>query len=404
MRSLIILKGLVKKDKKSWIRKEGLENFTLDIENIKTLFYRPDYKGGGRDYLIRSYDDQVYKIFIQSLCSRLSTGMLVVIDPESEPLGSIEDLATIYGYTVFYHVESIPAGYVGKNRKYVNPRYITPSKETLEKEVGEFNRIDWSDKNLINSYEDVEIWWRKYNKPKILNPKDEVLFISDLHSHWNIFKNHIPSSTGLTVLLGDYIDGPEKGGSRKLVDHLLECPKKNMMWLEGNHELRLRKYLGWSYLKSKGKKVVSEILEGELNPEFMTSTALEFGDIKGDDALEYVKAINEKLLEYLIFDRGNETFICSHAGLRWVEQLCPKFIGNVIYSGKNVERVDQQFSNQYKDNNLWSIHGHCKYTDMKFRKYPNILNLDTENERMVNYAICKPNGKIKIQSIYENRR
>ena len=401
MRSLIILKGLVKKDKKSWVHKEGLDNFFLDIDNIKSLFYRPDYKGSGRDYLIRSYDDQVYKIFIQSLCSRLSTGMLVVLDPESEPLGSIEDLATIFGYTVFYHVESIPAAYVGKNRKYGNPKYITPSKETLEKEVIDFRKIDWTGKNLINTYEEVEIYWK--TKHQWINKNDDILFVSDLHSHWSVMKS-LPLSTDLTIFLGDYIDGPESGGSRLIMDELLIYENKNIMWLEGNHELRLRKYLGWSYLKAKGKKVVSGVLEDELSPEFMNSTSYEFEDIKGEEAMEYIKAMNSTLLEYFTFNRGNETYICTHAGLRWTEQISPKFIGNVIYSGKNIERVDSSFSNTYRYNDIWSIHGHCKYADMKFRKYPNVLNLDTEDEYKVNYAICKPNGKFKIQTINDPRR
>ena len=111
MRSLIILKGLVKSDKQNWVKREGLMNFFLDIDYIKKLFYRPDYKGS-KEFLTRSFDDVVYKVFLQALCSRLSTGTLVVIDIDNDSVSSIEDLAFIFGYTVFYHVESTPYDYV----------------------------------------------------------------------------------------------------------------------------------------------------------------------------------------------------------------------------------------------------------------------------------------------------
>ena len=97
MRSLIVLKGLVKSQKLAWVKKERLGNFLLDIDTVKKLFYRPDYKGT-KEYLIRSFDDVVYRVFIQSLCSRLSTGTLVVVHMDNESLTSVEEyfLSIVY--------------------------------------------------------------------------------------------------------------------------------------------------------------------------------------------------------------------------------------------------------------------------------------------------------------------
>lgn len=401
MRSLIILKGLVKRDKLEWVRREGLDNFLLDLGNIRSLFYKPDYKGGGRDYLVRSHDDLVYKVFIQSLCTRLSTGLLVVVDPENESVSGIEDLATIFGYTVFYHVESIPSDYVGKNRRYVNPKFITPGRDTLEKEVEQFNSINLLGKTVVNTYSEVEDFWRE--GVLTLGDSDTVMLVGDLHSHWSLLKK-LPVKKKFTVFLGDYVDGPEAGGSRLIIDKILNSENRKMKWIEGNHELRLRRFLGWSYMKSKGRRVVSEVLEEGLSQEFMRRTAPEFEDIKGDCAMEYLIAMNAELQESLTFNHAGRTYVCTHAGLRWMEQVSPKFIGNAIYSGKNVERVDLGFSNTYYGGDIWSIHGHCKYPDLKFRKYPGVVNLDTEDDGRINYAVCKPSGKIKIGTLYDDRR
>ena len=397
MRSLIILKGLVKSDKQNWVKREGLMNFFLDIDYIKKLFYRPDYKGS-KEFLTRSFDDVVYKVFLQALCSRLSTGTLVVIDIDNDSVSSIEDLAFIFGYTVFYHVESTPYDYVGKNKKYCNFQYIVPTKDTLKREVLDFSNIDYTGKNLINNYADIEDYWKPLTRTTIIDKNDTVLHISDLHSHWNLLNTKVPkfSKYPLVVFAGDYIDGPEKGGSRKLIEQILGYKGTNAIFLEGNHELRLRKYLGYTYIKGKGKKIVSEVLLNELSEEFLQKTADEFSDLKMLDSYEMLLGMNNIFRESFIYERGKNTYICTHAGLRWIDQISPKFIGNVIYSNKNTERVDLAFSERYNQDNIWSIHGHCKYNVMEFCRFPGVINFDTEDETKVNYFINYPNKKIKV--------
>ena len=60
MKSLIILRGLSKFEKDSWLKRERLLNFLVDIEAFKRLYYKPEYKGG-RDFLVRSLDDLIYR-------------------------------------------------------------------------------------------------------------------------------------------------------------------------------------------------------------------------------------------------------------------------------------------------------------------------------------------------------
>lgn len=405
MRSLIVLKGLVKSQKLAWVKKERLGNFLLDIDTVKKLFYRPDYKGT-KEYLIRSFDDVVYRVFIQSLCSRLSTGTLVVVDMDNESLTSVEDLAEIYGYTVFYHIEKTPRDYINRNIKYASNQFLPLQKDLLKREVDDFRHLDLSQKILIDTYEDVELYWKPLTKPITLNNTDPVLHISDLHSHWSILNNMIPpvEQFPLTVFAGDYIDGPEKGGSRLLMDQILNYENKNVIFLEGNHELRLRKFLGYIYLKGKGKKIVSEVLESELSTEFLEKTSKEFQGIRMLEAIEMIRNMNKTLRCFISYQRGNNRYICTHAGLRWLEQLSPKFIGNVIYSSKNVERVDKAFSDKYFPYNYWSIHGHCKYNEIDFFKFPGVINFDTEDEWKVNYFINEANNVQPNIFILENEK
>lgn len=398
MRSLIILKGLVKQKKLGWVKREHLQNFLLDINDARNLFYRPEYKGQ-REYMTRSFDDLVYRVFIKSLCTHLATGCLVVVDMDNESTSTVEELATIFGYTIFYHVESTPFDYIGKNKKYCDPRYLVPTKETLKKQVDEFKRQAPGWTLRIETYEDVETYWKPKTRTIALKPEDSVLHISDVHSHWTMLNDLVPAPEdfALTVFVGDYIDGPENGGSRKLMDQILNYEGNNIIFLEGNHELRLRKFLGYIYFRGKGKKIVSEELWEEISDEFLEKTAQEFSDIHSQDAWDMILRINEVLREFVIYDRGDCSYICTHCGLRWLEQLSPKYIGNVIYSNKNSDRVDEAFSRICAYQNIYSFHGHCAYpSGFEFQKYMNIVNFDTEDEYNLNYFINKPNNEFEI--------
>jgi hypothetical protein len=107
--------------------------------------------------------------------------------------------------------------------------------------------------------------------------------------------------------------------------------------------------------------------------------------------------MNEKLLEHVIYYRGRDKYVCTHAGLKSLDQLSPKFVGNVIYSSRNSERTDETFSLRYADDNIYSFHGHCSYpSGLIFCKYPGVVNIDAEDEFSVNYFINNPKNKFNV--------
>ena len=80
-------------------------------------------------------------------------------------------------------------------------------------------------------------------------------------------------------------------------------------------------------------------------------------------------------------------YICTHSGLRFREQLDPRFIGNVIYGNRDMGRYDREFSVNSKALGLWSIHAHCKYFDAwETQRYDRVLNLDPPSENEIVFA------------------
>lgn len=402
MKTLIILKGLWKKEKRDWLREQRLENFFIDVELLERLYYRVTYDGIGRNFLSTSHNDLVYKRFMEVLCSHLSIGNLIVVD-YFECTSSIKDLARIYGYTVFYKIFEPPTNYVKNYKKYHDFKYSLPSTKSIKRDLEMFrNHGNLLDCTEINNYQDIENYWKKKNKPTFLS--GTVLIISDIHSNTDLLKNIPINKSNEVIYLGDYIDGPEIGGSRRMIEKILKS--KDGVYLVGNHEInRLYPYLGYLWMKGKDKKVLADILLEGISEDFLNTTAHEFEDLSPEEARTMMIELNKKLKNFYIFYLDGVEYICTHAGLRSLDYISPKYIGTVVSSNESVDFKDKNFNDKVgKAGNLVSIHGHCKYTNQEekliFNKYDSVVNLDVISDSNVNYCILTKEG----MDIYELRR
>ena len=85
--------------------------------------------------------------------------------------------------------------------------------------------------------------------------------------------------------------------------------------------------------------------------------------------------------------------------------LSPKFVGNLINSNKNIERVDEAFTKNYVRDKFYSIHAHCYYpSGFNPTKYSNVVNLDPEDENKVNYYVSEHKKNNKIVCLREESK
>lgn len=405
MKSLIILKGLVKQKKLDWVKKQGLELFFLDYDVIRKLYSTPELLTPNANVLNFAFSDTVYRRFIEVLCNRLSKGCLVVLDIESLSFGIIEELARIFGYTIFWVVQKIPDDFLSNSKEYVSGLYPQRTKTELVKDVNNYKNLVLSlnNKLQIEQYSDVIRYWESRLRDNYKNVKNtsSILHVSDLHSNVDLYDQILFSGYDFSVIYGDYIDGPVKGGSRKLMDIALGDTRDNVIWLEGNHELRLRKYLGSIYMKGLGKDNIAETLVTGITRTFFENTAPEFSDLGPNGAKEYLDRMNKKLRLFYVINFDGTQYYCTHSGFRYLEQINPKYIGNVVYGSRNMDKIDKTFSDNIgKKKKLWSIHAHCKYpSGWVVDKYPNVMNIDPETENDVVLLIQKLNNwKVCVMS------
>lgn len=397
MKTLIILKSLVKRNKLEWVEKEGLGNYYLDISTIQKLYSAPELYRPGIDILSRSHSSTVYTRFMEILCLRLSKGCLVVVDMDMESTSTVETLATVFGYEVFYVVQPIPQDYVGKPKKYSIPGMLSKKREELEREVGTFLNLQLDGKTIINSYSDILEYWKKSYPELYLDPEDTIVHVSDIHSNYGLIQERVLEQTKdlhktYHIFYGDYIDGPQQGGSREMIEYILKSKGKRFIFLEGNHEIRLRKYLAWMWMKGGNRGGVADVLYSSLPEDFLTTTAKEFEGLTKIEAWNWLKELNKKLRPFLRIRRGDDIYICTHAGVKWLEQLTPKHVGNVIYGNRDMDAYDKEFSKYQTKSGFtyYSIHAHCKYpAGWEPCKYPNVVNLDPPSESEIVYMIDK---------------
>ncbi len=393
MRSLIILKGLVKAEKLRWVKNNKLENYFLDINVIRKMYCMPELIAPGKEILDKSYSGTVYQRFIEALCSRLGKGCLVVLDPELEAGNIIELLAHIFGYTVFYVVLDTPKDYIENQQKYKIPYYSSKKKSDLLREINIFKSTFPKGKIKIKNYSDILGYWdAKIKKDKqvvFIKDTDITLHVGDLHSNIGLF-DRLPNFSKYTKVIfhGDYIDGPVEGGSRDIIDFIVKTKNKKILWLEGNHEIRLRRYLGYVLLSaSSGRKDLKNFIYSAIPDDFLEYTATEFSDLTPEDAKIYLDILNNRFKMFAILVSPNSKMICTHSGIRLIGQIDPKYVGTAIYGNREMNRYDKNFSDLNKNNDIWSIHAHCQYPDSwEIMRYPKVVNLDPQTDSEIVYG------------------
>ena len=106
-----------------------------------------------------------------------------------------------------------------------------------------------------------------------------------------------------------------------------------------------------------------------------------------------LKKLNEKLKMFSII---NGKYICTHSGIKFREQLDPRFIGNAVYGNRDMGRYDKEFSVAQEKQGIWSIHAHCKYFDQwEPQRYDRVVNLDPPSEDKVVYKVTDSSGNSK---------
>lgn len=396
MRTLLLLRGCPASGKSTWVKENNLEPYTLSADKIRLSKRSPILNKSGNLCISQSFDNEVWTQLFETLEERMQRGEFVVIDAthyRSELIQRYKKLVDEYRYRAYIIDFTGVSKEECLRRNELRPEFQRVPNEVIEKMCAVFD----AEKDGV--FKEVS------NKYKILQPEnamqelqdnilfdlndvyDKVVIFGDIHGCYEPLKkyfdkNPINEKTEY-IFTGDYID---RGIQNKEVLDFISNHRqdKNFLFLEGNHEIWLRKYCSKTYNpfnpSDEEKKILRKycgkgFIQQEYNKnirsnEFLNNTVPQIENInKGE-----LRQICRKLSQFSYFKLGDKKYMVCHGGVPCVPNLfvsTDEFIKGV---GK-YEDVEEIYNSWHKntDENTFLIHGHR-----------NIFKLPIVNNRCIN--------------------
>lgn len=382
MKALVLMRGAPGAGKSTWLKTYRLEPYTLCADEIRLMFQGPimDHESG-KMCISQKNDAKVWALLFDLLEQRMQRGELCIVDAchsKAQELSRYKKLASEYRYRVYcIDLTDVPLlTCLLHNRCREEVKHVPP--EVIENIYSRFatqpvpsfiETIKYYDVEKIKAL--VDEW-----SPKDLSSSSKVVIFGDVHGCMQplekYFTEHPFDESATYIFTGDYIDSGIQ--SKEVVQWLLENYKKpNIILLEGNHEKWLKEYANGDYdeeLKA-GKKDKCR------SSEFFSNTVPQLKDFDKKDLRELCR----KLWQICYFTFDGKKFLVSHAGVGFMPKSIMKVSAETfIKGGKYEEPVDEWFTKNNTDNDLYQIHAHRNIEHYESGTFEHSINLCGEVE------------------------
>lgn len=370
MRSLVILRGSPGSGKSTWIKENHLEPCTISPDSIRTMVCNPTYEEDKLHPVIsQANDNYVWSLLFEILEERMKRGDFTIIDAthsRQSDFTRYNQLCETYRYRKYVvSFTDVPLEECKKRNKQRDQYKWVPD-EVIEKMYARFQT-----QGKTSGWVEIprEKFWDTFkNKTFDFNEWNKVHIIGDIHGCYQPLKDFILDTTKLVrdldkeytpqelakflnedefyLFVGDYIDRGLQ--NKEVVEFLYEIHKnKNVLLLEGNHEIYLWKY-------------GNDQLEDVKSREFIKNTVPQLREIPPEN----LRSIYRKLGQMAYFEFDNRIYFVSHAGLNFIpDSLQLVSLDQMIHGVGNFSSpIDEIFTKN--SNGIIQVHGH------RSREYP----------------------------------
>ena len=404
MRTLIFLRGVSGSGKSTFIKEHNwLEPFVLSSDLLRKMLTSYDIDINGNNYTSQNMNDEVWKTFYHILETRLNEGELTVIDATNikrEDINKFKKLAEKYRYRIYcIDFSDIPLETL-KERNASRPAEIRVSDAVIEKQYNLIKKETIPSGITVINHADINWMDPIFKKQLDFNEYENIHVIGDVHGCYDALTEYLfnVSDTDLGIIgqemaeydinpndlyifCGDYLDrGPQNVETLKLMMSLSK--RKNVICLEGNHEIHLFRW-------AQGLETFS--------PEFnnVTMAELEAAGISKKD----VRRFCYHLTQMIKFEFAGKHFIITHGGVpTWVdERVSTRQIIGGVGGYKNCDTVDNSFCRNMDkmEYDAYSVHGHRNVHNVPIRFNDRCFNL----EGKVEYGGCLRGIKITKEEV-----
>lgn len=360
MRNLLIMVGAPGCGKSTWIKENNLEQYCIAPDTLRLLVSSPEYGTNGEVKIPAKHDKPVWELLDSLLEKRMSLGHFTVIDAthtREKYLKRYKKLADQYRYRLYVKKFDVPVEELLERNakrdalKKVPEDVIRLHAMRLQHLVipNSFTMINTA--NELNEY----VRYMPIDKP--------VYFIGDIHGVFAPLKKFLDehfTDDALFVFCGDYIDRGNENA--ETLQRLMDLSaKKNVIFLEGNHEQWL-----WKWANDETDSIRSR--------EFMLRTKPQLDGIvdKKD-----VRMFYRKLRSFAALEIGKYNVFACHGG---VSRPFPHFISaeqliNGVGEYGDLPAVYAEWKNRNMGFDIL-VHGHRNTQQYKTDQENCIFNLE----------------------------
>lgn len=368
MRTLVILRGSPASGKSTWVKKMGLENYTLCADTIRLLVESPIIVPDKNHRVIsQKNDNYVWQLLFELLEKRMSRGEFVVIDAthsRSSDFSRYNKLCERYRYRRYYVDFSDVSIEECKKRNTLREDYKRVPENVIDKI---YSRLKTQSKTSGWIEVDKNNFWNEIGMKLFdLNHYSKIHIFGDIHGCYNPLKEYFDNNPynidEMYIFCGDYTDRGLQ--NKETLLFLMELAKnKNVLFLEGNHEKWLNYYSLDEYENIKSKT-------------FLNKTMLEIIDIDKSELRSFYRRIGQ----VAYFDYDGKTYLVSHGGISYVPDelqlvATEQFINGV---GDYNVQIDEIFLENERDKNIMQVHGHRNTFEIDGNQYS--INLEGKVE------------------------
>ena len=348
MRTLVILRGSPASGKSTWVKEMGLENYTLSADSIRLLVESPIIVADKNHRVIsQKNDNYVWQLLFELLEKRMSRGEFVIIDAthsRSSDFSRYNKLCERYRYRRYFVDFSDVSLEECKRRNLQREDYKRVPENVIDKM---YSRLRTQGKTSGWVKVDKNNFWNEVGMKLLdLNHYERVNVFGDIHGCYDPLKEYFEkypfNENEMYIFCGDYIDRGLQ--NKETLEFLMSISnRKNVLFLEGNHE----KWINYYSLDE---------IENIKSNTFLKKTMVEILDLDK----KALRAFYRKIGQIAYFKFGKITYLISHGGISYLPDelqliATEQFINGV--GDYNVD-IDNIYTENTMTNLVMQIHGH----------------------------------------------
>lgn len=370
MRTLLLFRGAPGVGKSTYIEKNGLKPYTLCADDIRLLCQSPVLSVNGSTEITQSNDGTVWKTLFTLLEVRMQRGEFTVIDAtnsKTSEMNKYKKLCQEYRYRIFLvDFTDVPIEEC-KKRNSLRPVVKQVPEAVIDKMYSRFKTQGIPSGITVIKPEELE---KVFMKKIDLSEYKAIHHVGDIHGANTALKEYLDQIGGIKdenfyIFCGDYIDrGIENA---EVIQFILSIKDKpNVLLLEGNHEIHLRRY-------SEDKKSFSKEFE------LFTKPALDKAGFRKKD----LRQLCRKFAQCAYYTYHGNTYLVTHGGLSTIPQNLTFVATDQMIHGvgryNDVEQVADTFFNT-TDEHTYQIFGHRNTKGFDINVNPRVYDLEGQVE------------------------